>query len=71
MLSSSLLLSGNNYSKISLMFKFMNLGCVCDSTFRKIQLQYCVPVIDRFWKRQLNALIPEMKRRNSVVLLGM
>ncbi|XP_030228791.1 uncharacterized protein LOC115555888 [Gadus morhua] len=70
MLSSSLLLSGNNYSKISLMFKFMNLGCVCDSTFRKIQLQYCVPVIDRFWKRQLNALIPEMKRRNSVVLLG-
>ncbi|XP_056451672.1 uncharacterized protein LOC130386676 [Gadus chalcogrammus] len=70
MLSSSLLLSGNNYSKISLMFKFMNLGCVCDSTFRKIQLQYCVPVINRFWKRQLNALIPEMKRRNSVVLLG-
>ncbi|XP_066305016.1 uncharacterized protein [Branchiostoma lanceolatum] len=70
MLSSSILLSGNNYGKVSLLCKFMNLGCVCDTTFRKIQVQYCVPVIDTFWQRRLQVLINELKQREEVVLLG-
>ncbi|KAI8509538.1 hypothetical protein Bbelb_133860 [Branchiostoma belcheri] len=70
MLSSSILLSGNNYSKVSLMSSFMNLGCVCETTFLRVQRQYCVPVIETFWQRKLQALVREMKRRDKVVLLG-
>ncbi|XP_035671511.1 uncharacterized protein LOC118412627 [Branchiostoma floridae] len=70
MQASSLLLSGNNYAKYSLMCKFMSLGCVNASTFYKIQSQYCVGTIDEFWSRQQRGVIRHLRTKEEVVLLG-
>ncbi|XP_066271347.1 uncharacterized protein [Branchiostoma lanceolatum] len=70
MLASNILLSGNNYSKVNLMFKFMNMGCVGPSTFYAIQKQYCVPAIQKYWEEENNNILRDLKRRDNVVLLG-
>ncbi|XP_035679601.1 uncharacterized protein LOC118417944 [Branchiostoma floridae] len=69
MQTSSLLLSGNNYGKYSLMCKFMDLGCVNESTFYKIQRQYCVDAIDEYWAKQ-QEIVRDLRIKEEVVLLG-
>ncbi|XP_019642687.1 PREDICTED: uncharacterized protein LOC109483971 [Branchiostoma belcheri] len=70
MLASSILLSGNNYSKVNLMFKFMNMGCVGPTTFNSIQGQYCVPAIKQYWKDENARGLQELKNKENVILLG-
>ncbi|CAH1266741.1 Hypp3552 [Branchiostoma lanceolatum] len=69
MLATNILLSGNNYRKISLLFKFLNLGCVCQSTFCSIQNQYCLPAIQDFWTEMVTSSTERMKMKDGVVLL--
>ena len=45
MLATNILLSGNNFAKIALLFKFMDMGVVTAKTFFSIQGSYCVPGI--------------------------
>ncbi|KAI8493046.1 hypothetical protein Bbelb_290500 [Branchiostoma belcheri] len=70
MLASSLLLSGNNYSKVNLMFKFMNMGFVCPTTFNSIQGQYCVPAIKQYWNDEKTRALRELRNKENVILLG-
>ncbi|XP_078671186.1 uncharacterized protein LOC144911212 [Branchiostoma floridae x Branchiostoma belcheri] len=70
MQASSVLLSGNNYSKFSLLCKFMNLGCVNVSTFHKIQMQYCVPTSDAYWEEKQDEVIRVLRNKEEVILLG-
>ncbi|XP_035679337.1 uncharacterized protein LOC118417746 [Branchiostoma floridae] len=70
MQASSLLLSGNNYGKYSLMCKFMNLGCVNESTFYKIQRQYCVDTINQYWVKQQEEIVRDLRTKEEVILLG-
>ncbi|XP_065133775.1 uncharacterized protein [Paramisgurnus dabryanus] len=70
MLSTNILLSGNNYAKISLLFKFMNMGMVERSTFFRIQDSYCVDTIKEFWDEKRAAVITQLKSKGPVVALG-
>lgn len=70
MLGVNVLLSGNNFRKIALMFKFMNIAMIDQVTFHKIQDGFCVDNIDQFWKTQTDLILNYMKDKDSIVLLG-
>jgi hypothetical protein len=69
LLSINILLSGNNYRKISLLFKFLNLGIVNRSTHTMIGTKYSAPVITSFWNN-LQAKILENYQGKGVVVMG-
>ncbi|KAK7880323.1 hypothetical protein WMY93_033039 [Mugilogobius chulae] len=70
MLSTNILLSGNNYSKVALLFKYMNMGMVAKSTFFRIQDEYCVDTIKEFWEEKRAVVIAEVNQKVTVVALG-
>lgn len=70
MLSTNILLSGNNYSKIALLFKYMQMGMVVDTTFYAIQDSYCVDTIKDFWQQTRAEVLAPLKAKDGVVLLG-
>lgn len=70
MLAVNILLSGNNYAKVALLFKFMNMGMVGRSTFFKIQDTCCVDTIKQFWEEKQSAIISRLQPKPSVVVLG-
>ncbi|XP_073711935.1 uncharacterized protein [Misgurnus anguillicaudatus] len=70
MMATNILLSGNNYAKISLLFKFMNMGMVKKPVFFKIQDTYCVDTIKEFWHSKRAEVINQLKSKESIVVLG-
>ncbi|KAK7888818.1 hypothetical protein WMY93_024378 [Mugilogobius chulae] len=52
MLGVNILLSGNNYRKTALLFKFMNMGMIDPKNFPQIQDKFCVDTIEDFWKKE-------------------
>lgn len=70
MIASSILLSGNNFSKIELMAKQMNLAMIGKSSYYKYQRYYCFPVIFNFWETLVERNCQDVLKR-SVILLGM
>nr|XP_043903001.1 uncharacterized protein LOC122782635 [Solea senegalensis] len=50
MLATNILLSGNDYDKIALLFQYMNMNIVAKSTFTAVQHSYCVNTIKEFWQ---------------------
>ncbi|CAH1799764.1 unnamed protein product [Owenia fusiformis] len=49
-LSSAIVLSGNNVSKIKKMFKFMNVPCVGNPAFYAFQRMYICPSVKTYWE---------------------
>lgn len=70
MLATNILLSGNNYAKIALLFKFLNMGVVERSTFFRIQDAYCLDVIKDFWHDKRAEVVSRLQSKDSVVVLG-
>jgi len=68
--SAAILFSGNNFTKVALLAKFMHLPLVCSSTFFKIQRNYLVPVVDAFWAVEQGKVVDELKDQ-ELVILGM
>ncbi|XP_070532827.1 uncharacterized protein [Ptychodera flava] len=66
--SAAILLSGNNYGKIHLFAKMLNLKIVSKATFYKIQKHYLVPSIDEYWLKHQQNMIDKHKDKNLVVL---
>ncbi|XP_042195682.1 uncharacterized protein LOC103176683 isoform X3 [Callorhinchus milii] len=50
-LASSIVLSGNNYRKIALMLKFMNMVPIGHHSFLQIQRLYVLPSVSDYWKK--------------------
>lgn len=69
LLSASILLSGNNYSKVALMAKFLRLHFVSISAFQRMQRTYLVPATEAFWESRQIQVLEEFKEQ-KVVLLG-
>lgn len=70
MLSTNILLSGNNYRKVALLFKFMAMGMVTESTYYRIQDAYCIEPVQDFWDN-INAKVMErMRQKEHMVVLG-
>ncbi|KAK7913199.1 hypothetical protein WMY93_013410 [Mugilogobius chulae] len=61
---------GNNFAKIALLFKFMNMRMVASTTHYRIQHFYCVPAIKDFWEEKRSAIISRLQLKDSVVALG-
>lgn len=70
MLSANILLSGNNFGKIALLFKFMNIRMVACPTFYTLQDSYCLQSIRDFWEEKRSAIINRLQSKGSVVALG-
>jgi len=68
MLSTNILLSGNNYAKIALLFRFMNMGIVDPNTFFAIQDTYCVDSIKKYWMEKRADVIARLQDKDVVVL---
>lgn len=68
MLSTNILLSGNNFYKIALLFQFMNMGMVGPNTFFSIQDTYCVDSIKKYWMEKRAESIARFQDKDVVVL---
>ncbi|XP_039681954.1 uncharacterized protein LOC120575300 [Perca fluviatilis] len=69
LLSTNILLSGNNYTKVALLLKFMNMRMVNPNTHFTIQDSYCVDPIKTFWEEKRSEAISRLQGKD-VVLLG-
>lgn len=68
LLSTNILLSGNNYAKVALLFNFMNMGMVSKNTFHSIQGSYCVDTIKEFWEERRTEAISRLRGKDVMVL---
>ena len=59
--SAAVLLSGNNYSKVELMSRFLALACPSKASFFRVQKFYCIPAIEEWW---------QWMRSNIISLIG-
>lgn len=65
--AASILLSGNNFTKIERMCSFLGPSFISDSTFYRMQQLYLVPCINEWWNWQRDQLIEEFKSVEVVV----
>ena len=68
LLSTNILLSGNNYAKVALLFRFMNMGMVSRNTFFSVQDSYCVDTIKDFWEERRTEALSRLQGEDVVVL---
>ncbi|XP_022286205.2 uncharacterized protein LOC111099125 isoform X3 [Crassostrea virginica] len=67
-IASSLLCSGNNFSKLALFAKFLKLHFLDKDAYSNLQEKYLVPTIDSFWKENQNKVVESLKGENVVAL---
>ncbi|XP_041944101.1 uncharacterized protein LOC121706417 isoform X2 [Alosa sapidissima] len=70
MLSTNILLSGNNYRKVALLFKFMAMGMVTESAYYRIQDAYCIEPVQEFWDNIRAEVLERMRQKDHIVVLG-
>ena len=68
-LAASILLTGNNFSKVALLTKCLNLGFISNATFDRIQRLYAIPTVREFWS-DVKKVIHEVMQDEKVVLSG-
>mgnify|MGYP005952618305 CR=1 FL=1 len=68
MLSSSILLSGSNFQKVSMMAKFMKFPFISKNSFYKIQRTYLIPAVDEFWTEHQETVFDQFRGRDIVIL---
>lgn len=69
LLSSSVLLTGNNFEKVLLLAKMLNMSFVSSATFNRIQSLYAVPVVKDFWA-EMKEKIWEVFKDEALLLCG-
>ena len=67
MLAANILLSGNNYNKVALLCRFMNIGVVSESLFHIIQALYFCNAINTYWNEKLDQTHAKMKDKEIVI----
>ena len=68
LLSLCLLLSGNSYTKIALLFKFVNLKFISKTLFYQHQSLYIALAVQKYWDAMHTNLLEE--RKNKDILLS-
>ena len=68
LIGAAILLSGNNFSKVALMARFLRLHFVSISTYQRIQRTYLVPAIEAFWETKQAEIVDEFKDKQMVLL---
>ena len=70
LVSSCILLSGNNYAKISLFAKMLNMHIPSQSSFSTTQKLYCAPAIKEYWEEMRVGILNEMKKYEDLGFSG-
>ena len=65
--AASIILSGNNFTKIERMCSFLGLSFISNSTFFRMQRLYLIPCINEWWNWQRDQLLEEFKNVEVVV----
>lgn len=63
------MLSGNNYTKVALLFRFMCLGIVSPAQFDRIQSLYIVPAVMEYWEKLRTTTIQQLQGK-ALILAG-
>lgn len=61
------MLSCNNFHKIALLLKFMNVGQIASSFFDQVQSLYCAPEIEKHFMSVISAAREKCKDKEIVV----
>ena len=70
LLASSILATGNTFSKISSFAKTLNLKFIGPSTFREHQRDTVIPVIQQAWEKERVSVVEDMKQKDNLILAG-
>ena len=70
LLAASILFSGNPFAAIERLAKMIDLQCISESTFYKIQDNHLFPVVNAAWERERENMVQTLKSRNKVNLDG-
>ena len=68
--ASSLLHSGNNFTKIELMTKFLGLRMISRSSFTVYQRLYLCPGIEKFWAQSEVEIMNNLQAKTSPLILS-
>ena len=64
----AIVLSGNNFSQVERLAKFLGWSFVSRSTFCRAQRLYCIPAINEWWTWQQTIINQELQGQNVVVM---
>ncbi|XP_070571769.1 uncharacterized protein [Ptychodera flava] len=67
--ASAILMSGNNFGKVKLLAKMLNLRVLSADVFYRIQRHYLVPCIDGYWLQHQQEFLSKYEGKD-VILLG-
>jgi len=68
-MSAAILFSGNNYQKVALMAKYLNMPCMGPVSFHRLQRHYLVPAVEHVWKAEEQRVI-DARKNQPMVMLG-
>ena len=68
LLASAILLSGNNFEKVKLMFSFLGLGLMSRPSHFKIQTKHCCPVIEKEFSQMTDKNIEKYIGKEILVI---
>ncbi|XP_041482953.1 uncharacterized protein LOC121429788 [Lytechinus variegatus] len=68
-LASAIVMTGNNFNKVSLLARFMSLNMISSSTFYAHQRKYIAPTIEKKWE-EVQATVLSKHKEGRIVLCG-
>lgn len=68
MIASSFLFSGNNFNKMELFAKFLQMGFPSQSSFTCLQRRYLVTSVNDFWAEKQEEMVMELANQDLVLL---
>lgn len=69
LLAASIVVSGNNVDKLSMLMKFLNMGFLSESTFSQIQTTCVTPVVNELWEA-MKEKVWEVLKGEELALAG-
>ena len=70
MVSASILITGNTFTKVSAFAKAMNLKFIAASTYDVHQKDTLIPVINQAWKEETTKVNEQMNEKETLILAG-
>jgi len=70
LLAAAIIISGNNYSKFSLLCKALGLNIISSNTFTRFQKHCAAPVVKEMWNKMNSLIIDILKQYDEVCLCG-
>lgn len=69
-IASSIIATGNTYSKVSSFAKALNLQFIGRTTYTTLERQTICPVIQEAWEAERQNVVEDMKNKNELILAG-